>query len=128
MHWIAPSEKDAATDTLEKRLWAAAGQLRANSGLIAQEYSGPILGIIFLHLAAKAPPSLVPTFVWTENAADGGALRSRSAPRVGESAGDQERSGAVLQLSPEAPGNLGCSGRIASERMPLAALFCDSDV
>jgi hypothetical protein len=24
MHWIAPSEKDSNTDTLEKRLWAAA--------------------------------------------------------------------------------------------------------
>jgi hypothetical protein len=33
MHWIAPSKKDAANDTLEKRLWAAADQLRANSGL-----------------------------------------------------------------------------------------------
>ena len=29
MHWIAPSEKDIATDTLERRLWAAAGQFRA---------------------------------------------------------------------------------------------------
>jgi hypothetical protein len=29
MQWIAPSEKDIATDTLEKRLWAAADQLRA---------------------------------------------------------------------------------------------------
>ena len=33
MHWVAPSEKDTATDTLEKRLWAGAGQFRANSGL-----------------------------------------------------------------------------------------------
>ena len=32
MQWIAPSEKDATNDTLEKRLWAAADQLRANSG------------------------------------------------------------------------------------------------
>jgi type I restriction enzyme M protein len=51
MRWIAPSEKDAANDTLEKRLWGAADQLRANSGLKAQEYSGPILGIIFLRFA-----------------------------------------------------------------------------
>jgi type I restriction enzyme M protein len=43
MIWIAPSEKDTATDRLEKRLWDAADQLRANSGLKAQEYSGPIL-------------------------------------------------------------------------------------
>ena len=51
MIWIAPSEKDTATDTLEKRLWDAADQLRANSGLKPQEYSGPILGLIFLRFA-----------------------------------------------------------------------------
>ena len=51
MHWIAPSEKDATNGTLEKRLWASADQFRANSGLKAQEYSGPILGIIFLRFA-----------------------------------------------------------------------------
>ncbi len=43
MQWIAPSEKDSGTTTLEKRLWDAADQFRANSGLKAQEYSGPIL-------------------------------------------------------------------------------------
>src|SRR5881628_762131 len=51
MQWIAPSEKDTITDTLEKRLWDTADQFRANSGLKAQEYSGPILGIIFLRFA-----------------------------------------------------------------------------
>jgi type I restriction enzyme M protein len=51
MHWIAPSEKDAANDTLEKRLWAAADQLRANSGLTSQQYSLPVLGLIFLRFA-----------------------------------------------------------------------------
>lgn len=51
MHWIAPSEKDSATTSLEKRLWDAADQFRANSGLKAQEYSGPILGLIFLRFA-----------------------------------------------------------------------------
>jgi len=51
MIWIAPSEKDTATTTLEKRLWDAADQLRANSGLKPQEYSGPILGLIFLRFA-----------------------------------------------------------------------------
>jgi len=35
MIWIASSEKDTANDTLEKRLWAAADQLRANSGLMS---------------------------------------------------------------------------------------------
>jgi len=49
--WIAPPEKDTATGTLEKNLWEAADQFRANSGLKAQEYSGPILGLIFLRFA-----------------------------------------------------------------------------
>ena len=51
MHWIAPSEKDIANDALEKRLWAAADQLRANSGLKSHEYSAPVLGLIFLRFA-----------------------------------------------------------------------------
>ena len=55
MHWVAPSEKDTASATLEKRLWDAADQFRANSGLKAQEYSagspqGPGLGLIFLRM------------------------------------------------------------------------------
>ena len=29
MHWVAPSEKDATADTLEKGLWVAAGQFRS---------------------------------------------------------------------------------------------------
>jgi type I restriction enzyme M protein len=51
MHWIAPTERDSVTATLEKRLWDAADQFRANSGLKPQEYSGPILGLIFLRFA-----------------------------------------------------------------------------
>ncbi|MDQ6630544.1 MAG: type I restriction-modification system subunit M, partial [Verrucomicrobiota bacterium] len=51
MHWIAPSEKDTANDTLEKRLWDAADQFRANSGLSAAQYSQPVLGLIFLRFA-----------------------------------------------------------------------------
>ena len=51
MQWIAPSEKDTANDTLEKRLWAAADQLRANSGLTSAQYSQPVLGLIFLRFA-----------------------------------------------------------------------------
>lgn len=53
MHWIAPSENDLATDTLENRLWAAADQLRANSGLSAAHYSQPVLGLIFLRFAEQ---------------------------------------------------------------------------
>ena len=51
MHWIAPSEKNADNAALEKRLWDAADQFRANSGLKAQEYSAPVLGLIFLRFA-----------------------------------------------------------------------------
>jgi type I restriction enzyme M protein len=51
MRWIAPSEKDINNSTLEKRLWDAADDFRANSGLKPQEYSGPILGLIFLRFA-----------------------------------------------------------------------------
>ena len=35
----------------ENRLWAAADELRANSDLTAQQYSGPVLGLIFLRYA-----------------------------------------------------------------------------
>lgn len=41
----------AVNNELEKRLWAAADQLRANSSLTAQEYSRPVLGLIFLKYA-----------------------------------------------------------------------------
>ena len=51
MQWIAPSEKDTANGSLEKRLWDAADQFRANSGIKSQEYSAPVLGLIFLRLA-----------------------------------------------------------------------------
>lgn len=51
MHWVAPSEKDTENETLEKRLWAAADQLRANSGLTSAQYSAPVLGLIFLRFA-----------------------------------------------------------------------------
>jgi len=51
MHWIAPTEKDSVSATLETRLWNAADQFRANSGLKAQEYSSPVLGLIFLRFA-----------------------------------------------------------------------------
>jgi len=51
MQWIAPSEKDLATDTLEKRLWSAANQLWAGAGLKQSDYSEPILGLIFLRFA-----------------------------------------------------------------------------
>ena len=40
------------TDTdLEKRLWSAADEFRANSKLKSSEYSVPVLGLIFLRYA-----------------------------------------------------------------------------
>ena len=51
MQWIAPSEKDTANQTLEKRLWEAADQLRATSGLTSAQYSAPVLGLIFLRFS-----------------------------------------------------------------------------
>ena len=51
MRWVAPTEKDTANEVLEKRLWDAADQFRANSGLKAGQYSTPMLGLIFLRFA-----------------------------------------------------------------------------
>jgi type I restriction enzyme M protein len=36
---------------LERSLWDAAGELRANTGLKASEYGTPVLGLIFLRFA-----------------------------------------------------------------------------
>jgi type I restriction enzyme M protein len=51
MQWVAPPEKDTDGSMLEKHLWDAADQFRANSGLKPQEYSPPVLGLIFLRFA-----------------------------------------------------------------------------
>jgi len=93
MQWIAPSEKDSATTTLEKRLWDAADQLRANSGLKPQEYSGPILGLIFLRFAEVRFAALR-----TKLEAAGSSARRGS--RVDDPTAYQAES--VLYLSPEA--------------------------
>ena len=45
------TQNNHALAELEKRLWGAADQLRANSSLTAQEYSRPVLGLIFLKYA-----------------------------------------------------------------------------
>lgn len=51
MKWVAPTEKNEAQSALEKRLWDAADQLRANSKLTSAQYSQPVLGLIFLRFA-----------------------------------------------------------------------------
>src|SRR5216117_1972232 len=93
MQWIAPSEKDAATDTLEKRLWAAADQLRANSGLTSAQYSQPVLGLIFLRFAEVR---FLAQRAVLEKQADGG----RRGSRVDEPTAYQAES--VVYLTPKA--------------------------
>src|SRR5260221_1243011 len=48
---IAPMEKDTDHAALDKLLLDAADQFRANRGLKSQEYSAPVLGLIFLRFA-----------------------------------------------------------------------------
>ena len=93
MQWIAPSEKDAASASLEKRLWDAADQFRANSGLKAQEYSGPILGLIFLRFAEVR-------FAAQRAKLEKAGASSRRGSRVDEPAAYHADN--VLYLSPEA--------------------------
>jgi type I restriction enzyme M protein len=93
MLWIAPSEKDAASTSLEKRLWDAADQFRANSGLKAQEYSGPILGLIFLRFAEVR-------FAIQRAKLEGASASSRRGSRVDEPAAYHAEG--ILYLAPEA--------------------------
>ena len=93
MHWIAPSEKDTAASSLEKRLWDAADQFRANSGLKAQEYSGPILGLIFLRFAEVR-------FAAQRKKLEAAGATSRRGSRVDEPAAYHADN--VLYLAPEA--------------------------
>jgi type I restriction enzyme M protein len=93
MHWIAPTEKDAASASLEKRLWDAADQFRANSGLKAQEYSGPILGLIFLQFAEVR-------FAAQRAKLEKAGASSRRGSRVDEPAAYHADN--VLYLAPEA--------------------------
>ena len=46
-----PIAMPANTTEIEKKLWATADSLRANSRLKASEYSVPVLGLIFLRFA-----------------------------------------------------------------------------
>ena len=93
MQWIAPSEKDAASTSLEKRLWDAADQFRANSGLKAQEYSGPILGLIFLRFAEVR-------FAIQRSKLEGASASSRRGSRVDEPAAYHAEG--ILYLAAEA--------------------------
>ena len=93
MHWIAPSAKDSGIATLEKRLWDTADHFRANSGLKAQEYSGPILGLIFLRFAEVR-------FVAQQAKVETAGTSSRRGSRVDDPAAYHAEG--ILYLAPEA--------------------------
>jgi hypothetical protein len=93
LRWIAPSEKDTTNAALETRLWDAADQFRANPGLKAQEYSGPILGLIFLRFAEVR-------FAARRAVLEQAGASSRRGSRVDEPAAYHAEG--VLYLAPEA--------------------------
>lgn len=93
MLWIAPTERDAATQTLEKRLWDAADQLRANSGLTSAQYSQPVLGLIFLRFAEVR-------FVSERSELEKHASRGRRGSRVDDPTAYQAKG--ILYLTPNA--------------------------
>ena len=93
MHWIASLEKDRVAGTLEKRLWDAADQFRANSGLKSQEYSAPVLGLIFLRFAEVR-------FAAQRLRLEGTAASSRRGSRVDDPAAYNAEG--VLYLTPNA--------------------------
>ena len=79
-----------ATDLAEvqKRLWDAADELRANSGLQASEYSAPVLGLIFLRFAEER-------FATATERLGPGSARNPIGP-------DDYKAESVLYLPPEA--------------------------
>lgn len=64
----------ATIGELEKRLWASADELRANSRLRAADYSVPVLGLIFLRFADH-------NFTQAERAIKGAQPSQRGASR-----------------------------------------------
>jgi type I restriction enzyme M protein len=48
---------------IEKRLWEAADELRANSKLKPSEYSVPVLGLIFLSMVKLIVEVIEPDYV-----------------------------------------------------------------
>jgi len=79
----------ANTTEIEKRLWDAADQLRANSKLRSSEYSVPVLGLIFLRYADFK-------FAQAEQVLEGQATRRRTIDKT-----DYQAQG-VMYLRPEA--------------------------
>ncbi len=86
----ALSRRHGATDLgqVQKKLWDAADELRANSGLQASEYSAPVLGLIFLRFAEER-------FAEAEGRIGKGSARNPTGP-------DDFKAESVLYLPPEA--------------------------
>ena len=91
-----------ATDLgeLQNKLWEAADQLRANSGLKASEYASPVLGLIFLRYADER-------FVQTAEAVGTGSVRRPVGPDDYQAAGalylpEQSRFETLLDLPEDA--------------------------
>ena len=87
-----------ATDLgeLQDKLWEAADQLRANSGLKASEYASPVLGLIFLRYADER-------FAKAAEAVGSGSERRPIGPEDYQAAGalylpEESRFGALLNL------------------------------
>ena len=76
MHWIAPTKQDIANAALEKRFWDAAEQFLANSGPKSQEFSAPVIGLIFLRFADQRAKLVI------------ASTSARCGSRVDESAAD----------------------------------------
>jgi type I restriction enzyme M protein len=91
--WVAQSEKSSESSAFERSLWQAADQFRANSGLKAQEYSGPILGLIFLRFAEVR-------FAIQRTKLEQAATSARRGSRVDEP--EAYHADNVLYLAPEA--------------------------
>ena len=91
-----------ATDLgeLQNKLWEAADQLRANSGLKASEYASPVLGLIFLRYADER-------FAQTAEAVGTGSARRPIGPDDYQAAGalylpEQSRFETLLDLPEDA--------------------------
>ena len=85
---------------LQSKLWEAADQLRANSGLKASEYASPVLGLIFLRYADER-------FAQTADAVGTGSARRPIGPDDYQAAGalylpEQSRVETLLNLPEDA--------------------------
>jgi type I restriction enzyme M protein len=88
----------ANNNEIEKRLWDAADELRANSKLKSSEYSVPVLGLIFLRYADAKFTRAEAQLVETQHPASPGAASRR---RRGVSKVDYQARG-VMYLPPAA--------------------------